>query len=470
MVSPRVSAPRLVSMLGTATPGTASYAWLTDAIRLLITDGRLLHETRLPSERDLVGALGLSRTTVSRAYAELRDRGYVTAQHGSGTRVQVPGGPVPGGAEPMLLDDVTEPGEDVIDLRSAAPSGRPGLAAAYEAAVPRLGAYTSGMGYFPLGVPELREAVADRFAARGVPTSPGQIIITTGSLAALAAVERAVLRRGDRVVLESPTYPGGLASLQHTGARLVPVPAVSGSTDVEAIADRVGVLSPRAMLLLPDFHNPTGTLMPDAVRARVAHIWKSRGVVGIVDETVTEIWLEDRPDVRPMAAHAPTAVTVGGVSKSHWGGLRIGWIRAPHDLVGAIGRARATLDLGAPVLEQLVVADLLRQRPTLDDETRLALRARRDQVIHDVRAALPGWEVTPPSGGLSLWWRLPLARSSALAAGAERSGVLLAPGSAFAVEGHGLEQWIRTPFALDASALERAVPLIAQVWEQVGGR
>ena len=470
MSAPRVSATRLVAQLGPPAEGRSAYLWLADAIRLLVSDGRLLHGTRLPSERDLVAATGLSRTTVTRAYAELRDRGYATARQGSGTVVRVPGGPVRGGAEPTVVDDLDGPADGVIDLRSAAPSGRAGIAAAYERAVEQLGAYTSGAGYFPLGAPVLREAVARRYTDRGVPTDPGQVVVTTGSLSALAAVFRALMTRGDRAVLESPTYPGALTSLRREGARLVPVPTSSGASDLDAVAERVAATRPRIMLAMPDFHNPTGTLLSDDERARLASTWAAHDVVGVVDETVSELWLDAQPQVLPMAAHAPRAVTVGGVSKSHWGGLRIGWIRAPHDLVGAIARARASFDLGAPVLEQLVVADLLDREPTLDPAYRDRLRAGRDRVVSAIGAELPSWRTSTPRGGLSLWWRLPGARSSALVAAAEREGVLLAPGSAFAVEGHGLEHWIRTPFALDAEALDVAVHRVASAWDRVSGR
>ncbi|MDE9366828.1 PLP-dependent aminotransferase family protein [Luteipulveratus sp. YIM 133132] len=467
MPGPRISAHRLVAMAGPPDARTPSYAWLADAVRLLVADGRLLHGTRLPSERELVTATGLSRTTVSRAYAELRERGYARARHGSGTLVQIPGGPVSGAAEPLPLHDLGEHASGVIDLRSAAPSGQPGLAAAFERAVERLGAYTGGMGYFPLGVPELREAVAQRYRERGVPTRSDQIVVTTGALAGCVAAFRAVLHRGDRVLLQSPSYPGTLASLRQDAVRLLAVPAESGRTDLEAIAERAAASSPRAMLALPDFHNPTGTLMDDDERARLAGIWERHGVVGVVDETLCELWLQDEPSVRPMAAHAPGSITVGGVSKSHWGGLRIGWVRAPRDLVGAVARARTTFDLAPPVLEQLVVTDLLQTRAGLPDDTRRGLRERRDLVHGAISRELPGWQALSPSGGLSLWWRLPVARSSALSAAAERRGVLLAPGSAFAVEGQGLERWVRTPYALPAEQLEVAVERIVAAWREV---
>lgn len=466
MAPTQITASRLAQLLGMPASGTPSYAWLSDAIRLLVSDGRLLHGTRLPSERDLVTVLGLSRTTVSRAYAELAGKGYAVARRGSGTLVQVPGGPVIGGSEPMPWAVDADPGAGVIDLTCAAPSATPGLAAAVESAAARLGAYTSGMGYFPLGIPELREVIAQRFTDRGVPTSADQIIITTGALAGTAAVARALLRHGARVVLESPTYPNSLATLRHGGARVIPVSTSSGSSDIDALTSTVSRAGAAAMLLLPDFHNPTGTYLEDSARARIAHSWKQHDVVGIVDETAVEMWLDSPPTARPMAAHAPGAVTVGTASKSHWGGLRVGWVRAPRSLVGAISAARLTLDLGAPVLDQLVLVDLLAAEPSLLPEVRSSLRARRDLLVNGLRAHLPQWDVVVPGGALSLWWRLPQARSSAVAQQARRAGVWLVPGSTFAVEGHGLERWLRTPYALDAQSLERAVPLIARAWER----
>ncbi|MDN5805322.1 MAG: aminotransferase class I/II-fold pyridoxal phosphate-dependent enzyme [Microlunatus sp.] len=181
---------------------------------------------------------------------------------------------------------------------------------------------------------------------------------------------------------------------------------------------------------------------------------------------MADTWLDEPIDASAMAAHAPGCVTVGSASKTFWGGLRIGWVRAPHALVGAIARARLTMDLGAPVLEQLVVADLLRTGPDLSQELRDRMVDSR-RVLLGLARRCPGWRVEVPTGGLSLWWHLPGEASTALVAAAEREGVLLAPGSLFAVDGHGLERCIRTPYALDAVTLGRAVDRIASSWAAV---
>lgn len=434
---------------------------------MLLTDGRLLHGTGLPSERSLVTELGLSRTTVTRAYAELRDRGYAVARHGSGTVAVLPGGPADGGAEPMPLDGLGHVPDGAINLATAAPPALAGLASAYTRAVDQLGRYVGGMGYFKTGLPQLREAIAARYSARGAATSADQIIVTTGALEGTAAAARLLLGRGSRIVIESPTYPNSLACLSREAGRVVPIPITWAGSDLDAWEAALTRSGARAALLMPDFHNPTGALLDATGRDRLARLWSRRGVTGIVDETMADLVLDDVDPVAPMAAFAPGVVTVGSVSKTVWGGMRIGWIRAPRKLTTALAQVRTTLGLGAPVLEQLVVADLLPALDRIDDERGDALRAGRSALVEGIGAALPDWECVLPAGGLALWWRLPTPRSAALARAAASEGVVLAAGSAFAVTGSGLEHWIRTPYALPVGDLVEAVPRLARAWSRV---
>ena len=108
--------------------------------------------TRLPSERDLTAALGVSRTTVTRAYAELRDRGYLASRQGSGSVVALPGDAAgsPSGHRPAAR--VGPADGDVIDLTCASMSAPPGTVAAYERAIAELPRYLAGTGYHPLGL------------------------------------------------------------------------------------------------------------------------------------------------------------------------------------------------------------------------------------------------------------------------------------------------------------------------------
>lgn len=457
-----MAAPHLVTLLGNGLTTSPAYRGLADGLRVLIADGRVPHGTRLPSERDLTAALGLSRTTVARAYSELRDRGYLTSKRGSGSVVTLPGSAVT--ANGSLLSP-GEGADGVIDLACASPAAPPGMAAAFEQAVEKLPCHLASSGYQPAGLDEVREAIAAWYAGRGLPTLPDQIVVTTGALAAMAVVSRAVVGAGDRVLMESPTYPNAIATFRRSGARMVGFGVDSGGWDTEAMEAALRQTAPRAAVLIPDFQNPTGAVMESDQRAVVGRALTRTRTTGVVDETLVDLGL-DRLDLpAPLATHAPSTITIGSASKSFWGGLRIGWLRAPMDQVGALTESRLSLDLGAPVLEQLVLTELLRNRHEFLAHRRSAALRARTALAEAVRSELPDWRFSLPPGGLALWCELPDALSTPLVTAAEREQVLLAPGPRFAVEG-GLERYVRLPYALAPDVLTDAVGRIAAAWEQ----
>lgn len=473
-----VSASRLVSLLGSAADLSPAYRGIADGVRLLIADGRVPPGTRLPSERDLTTALDVSRTTVTRAYAELRDRGYLTSRRGSGSLATLPGSGLPGSGLPgsgtaaaaaSLLSPLDQqPGDQqggLIDLTCASPTAPPGTAAAFESALEELPRYLSGTGYHPAGIQVLREAIAQRFTDRGLHTAPDQIVVTSGALAAISVVARAHVGIGDRVLMESPTYPNAIAAMRRPGGRTVGVTVEPTGWDTDSVEAALRQTAPKVAMLIPDFHNPTGALMDDDQRSAIGRALTRTRTAGLVDETLVDMALEETDMPAPMAAYALGTITIGSASKSFWGGLRIGWLRAPQEQVGALTEARLSLDLGAPVLEQLVLSHLLGRRDELLAHRRQTVRAARDALVEAVRRQLPDWRFAVPPGGLALWCELPAPLSSALCAAAERQGVWLAPGPRFAVE-TGLERYIRLPYTLGPDLLTEAVARIAVAWQE----
>jgi DNA-binding transcriptional MocR family regulator len=172
---------------------------------------------------------------------------------------------------------------------------------------------------------------------------------------------------------------------------------------------------------------------------------------------------------RPFAAFSPRSITIGSASKSFWGGLRLGWVRAPHDLMDRLTQARVSLDLGAPVLEQLVLLRLLEGPADTLTEHRARLRDQRDALVAALRTHAPSWEFRVPTGGLALWCRLPGAHGTAVAAAAERHGVIIAPGPVFAAEG-GLDRFVRIPWTKRPDELAEAAARIGAAWAEVEGR
>ncbi|QIM21301.1 PLP-dependent aminotransferase family protein [Phycicoccus sp. HDW14] len=462
--APTVSAARTARLVGDLATSRPTYRALADALRLAVADGRIPAGTRLPSERDLTGPLGVSRTTVTRAYDVLRETGYLTSRRGSGSVATLPAGTLRRGTGGLFPADVAD---GVIDLTCAATRAPAGVVEAYERAVARLPAYLCGAGYLTHGVPDLREAIAQRYRDRGLPTSADDVLVTSGAVAGLGVVVRALLRPGDRVVVEDPSYPNTVDALRAAGARLRPLVVDPDGWDVEEAERTLTAAAGRAAVLIPDFHNPTGALMPDEQRARLAHRLRTTGTTPVVDESIVEVDLDGGAAVLPFAAHAPEAVSIGSSSKSHWGGLRTGWVRAPRGALRSLVEARVSGDLGAPVLEQLVLAELMQRSPGLTAERRTDLVASRTALAEALAAELPDVRFRVPRGGLSLWCELPVGLSStALTAAAEDEGLLVAAGPRFAVEG-GLDRWLRLPHPLPPATMTEAVRRLARAAERV---
>lgn len=462
----RAIAPDRLAVLVGDFNRSPAYRGLRQALQELIGDGRIPAGTRLPSERAVTEALGVSRNTVTRAYADLAAAGFATARQGAGTYATVPLDRRR--AHDHALHAAGAP-EGALDLNCAAGAATPGVAAAYERALAALPAYLSSDGYLPSGLPVLRAAIAESYARRGLPTDAGQIVVTSGALSGIAIVARALSRAGDRIMIESPVYSNAIEALRLGGGRLVSSPLADPlgeeGWDVEGIEATLRQASPQLAYLIPDFQNPTGFLMGDAMRERYAHALRASRATAIVDETLQPTSLSGDAMPVPFAAHAPDAITLGSASKMYWGGLRVGWIRAPRPLVARIVAARVRIDLGSSLFDQLVVAGLLGDAGILATR-REQLRRRRDTLAHALRERLPDWRFRLPGGGLTLWTRMPHGSATRLASDMERAGVYLAPGPVFSVEG-GSDAWLRIPYARPEAELAQAVERIATAWPAI---
>jgi DNA-binding transcriptional MocR family regulator len=441
------------------------YTALGDGITALVLDGRVAIETRLPSERELAVALQISRATVTAAYDTLRADGFLTSRIGSGSFVSVPAG---SRVRPSLARWTTAGSDapDVIDLSCAALPAPPGvLEAAVASAAARLTPLTLGDGYDPSGLPALREAVAQRFTARGVPTGADQILITNGALHGLDLLLRLLIGPGDRVLTELPTYPGALDAIRGNGGRVVPVPmAAAGGWQVELIQATLRQTAPRLAYLTPDFHNPTGALVDESARRDVFRTARQTGTTVVVDESFVDLGF--CAGERASAAIDSSVISVGSLSKPVWGGLRVGWLRASTDLVHRLAALRASIDMGGPVLDQLVAADLFGRLDEIAAARVAELRPQRDALVAALARDLPQWRIAVPRGGLSLWAELDAPLSTPLTLLAPQAGVVVVPGSRFGIDGT-LERFLRLPFSLPTERLDEAVRRLAGVWARL---
>ena len=460
MMDSRLSARALDAQLGSWRTREPAYEALADAIRLLCLDNRIAPRTALPAERELATRLGLSRTTVAAAYRSLRGTGHIESVRGSGSITRPLGRRELGG---VSAD------EQSVDLQQASPAAWPGLAAVYAEVAADAPSVISRPGYEVLGRRGLREAIARRYTDRGLPTDASQIMVTNGAQSAISLLASLLIARGDRALLETPTYPHAAEAFARQGARLVGVPVtMADGWDLERAEHAILRSRPSAVYLMPDFQNPTGASMSVEARVRITDLARSVGAVIVVDETTAELGADRVISPAPFAAVAGEegVITLGSLGKTVWGGMRIGWIRTDLDTIRRLTAARPTTDLGTPEFEQAVAERLMPSMPEILEQRSQLLRAGRDVLIEALRRDIPEWDVPSTPGGVALWVGLGAPRSSALTLAARRRGLLLSAGPRFSVGG-GHERHMRVPFTAPAPVLERAAGLLVEAWRDV---
>lgn len=452
----RITARGLAAALGGWRTREPAYEALADGIRLLCLDNRIAARTALPAERELASALGLSRTTVAAAYRSLRDSGQIESVRGSGS-VTLP--------QPAREPGRIAAGPDAIDLQQASPAAWPGLAGVMSDVAADAAALVARSGYDIRGSLALRRTISDRYTAAGVPTRPDEIMVTTGAQSAIHLLAQTLLRRGDRALIETPTYPHAAEALRAAGARLVSVPvSTRDGWDTDRAAQAFARAMPRFAYLMPRFQNPTGRSM-DLVQEDA--FVRAAGIAGariVIDETTAELAIE--PPSMPFAFAGQDVVRIGSLGKSVWGGLRIGWIRADADLVAQIIAARPPRDLGTPEFEQAVAVRVLERMPEVLAQRARVLRAGREAVMLALRERLPAWRVPHVDGGVAFWVELDAPLSSGLVLAARAHGLYLSAGSRFAVDG-AHDRHLRIPFTAPVADLRRAVDVLATVWPTV---
>ncbi|HEV7861745.1 MAG TPA: PLP-dependent aminotransferase family protein, partial [Acidimicrobiia bacterium] len=438
-------------------------ARLAFSLRSRILADLLSAGSALPPERLLADALAVSRSTLVAALDLLRSEGLVTSRQGSATTVT---GPASLGASrrdgrggalipPTMAGRLLGAADRGINFGISAPPAASRLPALALTSADLLAAVPSH-GYEPAGLLVLRAALAGRHTAAGLPTSADQIHVTHGAQHAIDLALGTLCEPGDAVAVEDPTYPGVLDVI--AARRLRPVPLAGdarGPTPaaLEAAARNHGT---RVAFLLPAVHSPTGRVLDPGRRQALARSLDRLDMTVVEDNTLADLTYDPidlaggpddgrspeparggvaptRPAARPPSlaelCRRVTVVTVETTSKVAWGGLRIGWLRAPAGVIERSVQNRTSGDLGCSVPAQLLALQLLDHYDELIAARRPALRASAARFAALLTEALPGCTLDPPAGGLSLWVRLPGgADAAAFASRALRHGVSVAPG------------------------------------------
>ncbi|MPY93442.1 MAG: aminotransferase class I/II-fold pyridoxal phosphate-dependent enzyme [Acidimicrobiia bacterium] len=411
--------------------GRGRRAGIESGIREAIVDGRLPAGARLPSTRALARDLGVARSTVVDAYAQLVAEGWVAAARGSGTRVASGGAHV--AVRAARAQALTPPRHD---FRPGRPDVSSFPRSAWLAAARRAlrHAPDEALSYGdPRGDPGLREELAGYLGrARGVRAHPDLVVVCGGFTQGLSLVGHVLRQQGVTALgTEAPGVVHHRAVAAEAGLEVRPVPVDDDGAQVERL-DELGV---GAVLLTPAHQQPIGSSLSAARRGWVLDWARRTGSVVIEDDYDSE-YRFDRAPLGALQGRAPDVVVYAGtVSKTLAPGLRLGWLVLPPDLLDAVVRAKARRDAQQGALDQLALAELIRSG-AFDRHVRrmrLRYRARRDVLVAALAEGAPQVRVTGLAAGLHAVVELPAhgPAPSEMAAAAAARGIAVHPLSRF---------------------------------------
>lgn len=312
------------------------------------------------------------------------------------------------------------------------------------------------------GDPALREELARWMAKDGIKVGRDDILITTGSQQALDIVGRVLLDPGDVIVVELPTYLGGLQAFRMHSVEMIGVPQDEDGINVHAlhaVLTRLRQEGRRAKFLycVPDFQNPSGITWTRARRERLLELASEFETLVIEDNPYREMrFLGSAPP--PITALDPDGRTLylSTFSKTLAPGLRIGWVAGPQPLILRCVTAKQGMDLCGPALTQAIAVKLLAHETLLKrlpDVVGL-YRRKRDVMLEALERAMPeGVSWTRPEGGLFLWVRLPegVDAGAMLKVALEEEAVAYVPGQPFHADGGG-QNTLRLNFSYPSEA------------------
>ena len=444
-----------------------------------IENGGLPAESRLPSTRQLAADLGVSRIVVANAYAELEAEGLVEGRRGSGTYVaELPGvARADGFLSPRdwplwqqelgrtwqpaceelarLLSSADRPGTISFAEQTVAESTWPAddLRRALQGVLRRDGPEAVGAGDSPAGYRPLRAIVAGILSSEGIPTEPQHVIVTSGSQQALNLVAGLLLRPGDVVLVESPTYNVALDLFRSRDVRLLGVPVDEEGMQVERIEELVRAVRPRLIYTIPTFHNPTGACMSGLRRRKLIALADRYSLPILEDDFIANLRYEGQAEPALKALDGTGNVIYAGTfSKVLMPGLRVGYLVAHGPVYDRLLTAKYLSDLATSDLMQRALTEYIsvgRFRAHLRRVCQ-ANRARRDALLAGLARHLPPetrW--LHPKGGRYVWLQLPEGLSAnALFPLAAQEGVSFVPGSFF-FAAERPQSYLRLNFALN---------------------
>jgi len=475
------------------------YIQIRDQLRALVHSGELRAGDRIPASRELAAHLGVHRTTVANAYAELESEGLIQGHVGRGTFIC--GAPQPlritpaplsvnnGGVrwESLFAD---ERGEEALSRLMPEVSPQ---AISFVAAKPAPEHFpvedfrnccnavlkSQGTEILQLGCSDgyspLKQVLGELLRGEGIPAKDEQILITAGCQQSLDLLCKAFLRPGDTVIMENPTYPGAIAIFAGARVRCLGVPVRVNAQRQAGVGVDVGALEAvliqnrvKLILLTPDFQNPTGTTLSGPERRRILEI-ASRHQVPVVEDHIYARLNFGQTKVPSLKGldRSGNVIQIDSFSKIAFPGLRVGWCVAPENVIRRLRLVKQATDLHTDQLAQAAMAEFVRRGLLAKHVAKMRkIYSNRLAVLEEAleRHMPEGVEWTHPEGGMGSWVTLlPGLDASELMIHARERGVLFAPGRYFYFQ-HPQPNTLRLSFAaLDEKRIARGVATLGEM-------
>ncbi len=468
------------------------YQQIKAHLRQGILSGNLPPGTRLPASRTLAHDLGVNRITVETAYSDLEADGLVFSRVGSGTYVSLsPPLPVQPlqqlesawplwqrnaqaesvGVKRAERDEYGPPSRPMIEFASG--SSAPHLFPADEfrkvlqAVMRRDGIealeYGESQGYAPL-----RVTIARVLASQGLQARPENILITAGSQQALSLVSQLLLKPGDTILLENPTYGGALELFRALHFAVVGVPVDKQGMQVEHLERLLQQHHPKLIYTIPNFHNPTGACLANSRRRELLILADRYNVPVLEDDFVGDLRYDGRAQPSLKALDPGGRVIYANTfSKMLMPGLRVGYLFIEGPIYDSLVHFKRVNDLATSTLIQRALEAYVtvgRYQAHLRRSC-LVFRKRRDAMISALKRYLPAdVQFEPPQGGLFVWVKFPEEVSTEdLLPLAYEEGVSFVPGSRFFTNSSEGVNWMRLNFVAHApDEIEEGVKRLAK--------
>lgn len=430
----------------------AIYKQLAEYIEKGIADGTFPSDKPLPSERNIAKDLNINRSTVVKAYDELESIGLIERHRGSGTTISkdiwgITKKRIPswnryieaGSFLPNLpvIQKIRKEAVDhkLINLASGELSEEL-FPKSFLRDITSTRSFIGSLGYdHPQGSEILRNTLTKHMKkSRGIETDPSSILITSGAQQALHLIVQCLLKPGDAIAIEDPSYNYNLQLFKSAGIQIYSLSVDHDGINPEELQSLYKKHRIKMIFLNPNFQNPTGSLMSVKKREAILEISSTLGIPVVEDDpySLTAFSDDKIPTLKSMDRNG-NVLYISSLSKIVASGLRIGWIIGPTSVIERLSDAKQQVDFGHASYSQWIANDFLESENFNLHTKRLIkeLEKRRNKIIESLDVYLKGQvEYAVPQGGIHLWCKiLKIYNENRLLEESIKRGVIYVPGS-----------------------------------------